>query len=137
MSTKSSIYYDDDSNFHLYQEGLDRWNVYLDVPLSGRGEVTVAIPLHVWKEMRQTTMYVERYLDMSPADLRAEAEEAVAKRLREYEKAPTESLKDLVALSGCFPFGDIANSADEQVEHYIEWYTPEAIKEKPPVQARG
>jgi len=125
MSTKSSIFYDKESEFHLYQEGLDCWNVYLDIPLTGGSEITVAIPLRIWKEMRHNTLYMERYFDMSVEDLRTEAEKAVAERLRRYEEA-SERAKPITALAGCLTFGDINLPATEQVENYIEAHTPVA-----------
>ena len=126
MSTKSSIFYDKESEFHLYQEGLDDWNVYLDVPLGGRlRSVTVPIPLRIWKQMRQTTHHMEPYLAMPAENLRAEAEKAVAERLRRYEEA-SERAKPITALAGCLTFGDINLPATEQVENYIEAHTPVA-----------
>ena len=121
MSTKSSIFYDEETDFHLYSDGFDSWNVHLDVPLGGGSEVTIVMPLRIWKEMRKTTMYMEKYLDMSPADLRTEAEEAVAKRLCEYKESDKSWAYKMM---GCVTFGDIDLPAAEQVKHYIEWYTP-------------
>ena len=123
MSTKSSIYYDGESDFHLYQDGFDMWHVHLDVPLGGGSEVTVAIPLGVWKEMRQTTLSMERYLDMSPSELRQEAEKSVDERLAEWE-ARGRDPKDILALRGVMAYGVIESPRDEQIENYIRWYTP-------------
>ena len=123
MSTKSSIYYDGDSDFHLYQEGFDSWNVRLDVPLGGGSEVTVVIPLRIWKEMRQTTMYMERYLDMSSENLRAEAEKSVDKRLAEWKDRGSDP-KSILNFSGVVVYGAIESPRDEQIENYIRWYTP-------------
>ncbi len=95
----------------------------MDIPLTGGSEVTVAIPLRIWKEMRQNTLYMERYFDMSVEDLRTEAEKAVAERLRRYEEA-SERAKPITALAGCLAFGDIDLSRAAQVHNYIKWHTP-------------
>jgi hypothetical protein len=56
MSTKATIYLDND--FHLYKEGWDDDNVYLELESSSQfvEKLAVKIPVAVWNEMRKRSV---------------------------------------------------------------------------------
>src|SRR5690349_2828875 len=85
MSTKSTLWYD--GEYHLYQEGFDHEHVYLDIQSSHFAELTLKLPLPVWKELRKHTIQPdEEYLDLSDEQLRAEAVTAVDKHRKWLEE---------------------------------------------------
>jgi hypothetical protein len=122
MSTKRTLYFDD--VFHLYADGFDSDNVYLEVQLAGGpiGELVVKIPLIAWKEMRQHTIQPEeRYLDLSDAELIVEAERAVDEHREWLAAAPNSPLK---SMAGLFLFGPPELSRAEMIERFIGNYRP-------------
>ena len=124
MSTKSSLYFDD--NFHLYKDGFDRDHVYLAFRRSVGPveELIIKIPLVVWKEMRkQTIQPEERYLALTDAELRAEAERAVDDHRTRLASEPDSPIKGML---GILLFGPPESSREEMIERFIANYRPRA-----------
>lgn len=125
MSTKGTIFLVGD--WHLYEEVFEQWNIYIDLPKDALtaidgNDVTICIPIAVWKALRAHTTYTEKYIDMPPEALRAEAEAWATQRLERWRNAETDSLKAIVAMGGCF-IATITDPFEKQVQDYISYYT--------------
>jgi hypothetical protein len=61
MSTKHTIYLDDD--FHLYFDVIDQENVYLALDRESGyiAQLVVKIPMETWNEMRRSPRFEEVY----------------------------------------------------------------------------
>lgn len=130
MSTRSTIWYDPDSNWHLYWDGFDRDHVYLQFPMPGSPLVgthdngadlapALRIPLHIFKGIVFEGVALERlkFVGMSEERLRAEAEAAVDEH-RAYLEAHKDSR--IFQLMGVLTFGPPESTREEMIESYIE-----------------
>lgn len=121
MSTKATMYYNvEERRWHLYEEMMDEKNVYLSFPAGALDEATLAIPLHIWHEMRQKEHPIEKFLDMTLDDLTAYAEQRVTEH-REWLKEHNSPLGNLYGVGA---FGDSNSSHEEMVDYYIERHLP-------------
>ena len=120
MSTRNTLWYSDD--FHLYREGFDEDNVYLEIRSQYFEGLILKIPLAAWKQMRKETIEpAESYLDLTDEELRAEAERRVAEHrehLTSLENSPLRSL------SGSLLFGLPESSPADMVESFLAHYRP-------------
>lgn len=128
MSTKGTVALI--GNWHLYEEVFEQWNIYIDLPKDALtaidgNDVTIRIPIAVWKELRQHTTHSERRIDQNLSRLREEAQHWVRDRLIDYERASTEAEQSVVALRGCL-IADINDPMEKQIEDYIAHFTPPA-----------
>ena len=120
MSTRSSLYYDD--NFHLYTDGFDTDNVYLEVSDGGNhwDSVTViTIPLPIWAQMRKHTLEPhESYLGLSYEEMLGIAKTKVAAH-REW----LETHKDtpLVRFAGVLLYGPPEDTEDTMVANWMQY----------------
>ena len=121
MSTKSTLWHNE--VFHLYREGLDDENVYLEISSPHFEELVLKIPLDAWKEMRKHTIEpAERYLDLTDEQLLQEAERAVDKHrawLDEHRESP------IAGLAGFLLFGSPESTREEMIRGFLESYRPE------------
>jgi hypothetical protein len=120
MSTKRTLWHNDD--LHLYAEGFDNENVYLEIRTAYTEQFVIRIPLTAWKEMRRYTIEpAERYLDMSDDELTVEAQRQVQEhraRLGEFKSAAMRSL------AGFLVFGAPDSTPDEMVTQFLRHYRP-------------
>ena len=131
MSTKSTFWHNDD--FHLYREGFDDANIYLDIQVPYFEQLTLKIPLEAWKEMRKYTLEPnERYLDLSDEELRQEAE----LRVREHRQSLDETRAKggnnlgLRLMGGFLVYGDPEAAEAEMIDHFIRFYRPSLAKQE-------
>lgn len=120
MSTRITLWYSDE--YHLYQDGFDEQNVYLDIKSTQFDSLILKIPLAAWKEMRQHTIEPnERYLSLSDEELRAEAEREVDDH-REY----LDSLGDsrFKSMAGMLIYGPAEGSREDMIERFLTYYRP-------------
>jgi hypothetical protein len=130
VSTRTTLWHNED--FHLYQEGFDEENVYLEIRSRYFESLIFKLPLMAWKEMRQHTIQpMERYLDFSDEELRAEAEREVDEHRRELAGQPDSPFKGFL---GSFTFGPKDSSREEMIEHFLNRYWPESRREARDVQ---
>ena len=120
MSTKSSLYYDSTHRLHLYTEGFDTDNVYLEVDTEGTQwsqNIVITIPLTVWAQMRTHTMQPqERYLSLTYSEMLGRAREAVRvhrEQLEMYKDSP------LARFFGALTFGPPEDTENTMVENYM------------------
>jgi hypothetical protein len=124
------MWYSDE--FHLYRDGFDTDNVYLQIRSPHFEELVLKIPLTAWKEMRQHTIEPnERYLDFSEAELRAEAEREVDEHRSHLEEVRAKDGKHagLGMMFGSFVFGPPDGSREEMIQHFIDCYSREQVSE--------
>jgi hypothetical protein len=125
MSTKSTLWHND--VFHLYSEGFDIENVYLEIAGDAVGQLVVKIPLAAWKEMRQQTIQpAEQYLDLSDEELLLEASRQVDEhraRLEELRQTDPQH-SPLRGLLGSFLFGLPNSSREEMIANFLNHYRP-------------
>ena len=120
MSTRSTLWHNDD--FHLYREGFDEDNVYLEIRSPYLEELIVKIPLAAWKEMRkQSIQPAESYLDLTEAELRAEAERQVDEHRARLASLPESPIRKL---SGILLFGPPEAGREEMIQSFLEHYRP-------------
>ena len=123
MSTRSTLWYSDD--LHLYTDGFDRENVYLEVDVGSPylENLIVKIPLVAWKEMRKHTIQPsERYLDLTDDELHEEAERAV-----DEHRAWLDERKDagsFLRSAGLLLFGSPESTRDEMIGRFVHHYRP-------------
>jgi hypothetical protein len=114
-------------DWRLYEEGLNRWNIYLDFPkeaLEGtESGLRLTIPGDVWEILRRGRLSSARYYRMSPEQLRKLAEVWVDYRLNRYANAEDDSERTEVYLHGCL-VANLEDPRDKQVEDFIQAYTP-------------
>ena len=123
MSTRSTLWYSDE--YHLYQEGLDDNNVYLEVRSPQFESLILRIHLTSLKEMRQHTIQPnERYLDFSADELRAEGEREVDEHRARLDEIRADGRKNtgLRMMFGSFAFGSPDSSREEMIQNFIETY---------------
>ena len=118
MSTRSTLWHSDD--LHLYREGMDDENVYLEMRSRFFEELVIKIPLTAWKEMRkQTIQPAERYLDLTNEELLREAASEV-----DRHRLWLEERKDsrFASGAGILVYGPPDSSRQEMIEHYFSFY---------------
>lgn len=124
MSTKSTIAHG--PNFHLYREGFDESNVYLEVEgtqfEAGYNRVMVPIPVHIWEVIRQYAGIDLRYADKTDEELRQSVEKEVDERLKDYGEA-SEKARGLISLSGFLAFGAADQPREQQVAQGMAYFT--------------
>lgn len=129
MSTKMTLWHNDD--FHLYAEGLDDENVYLDIRTPYTEQFVLKIPLSAWKEMRRHTIEpAERYSDMSDDELLMEAERAVDEhraRLHEIRQQGGRNI-ELRLMLGSFIFGPPESTPEEMIKSFLSVYRPALVE---------
>ncbi len=123
MSTRITLWHNED--FHLYEEGFDNENVYLEIKTAPFIEqLVVKIPLPVWKEMRKHTIEpCESYLDLSDEELTQEAARSVDEHrawLDAHRSSPVSGL------SGVLLFGPPESSREKMVEKVRQLLPAEA-----------
>ena len=128
MSTKSSLYYDSTHGFHLYTDGFDTDNVYLEVNTDGTQwsqNIVITIPLTVWAQMRTHTMQPqERYLSLTYSEMLEHARKAVRahrERLEKHKDSP------LARFFGVLTFGPPGDTDDTMVENYMRAHWKGAV----------
>jgi hypothetical protein len=128
MSTRGTLWHNDE--FHLYQEGFDNENVYLEIEGDPRLEsLVIKIPLLAWKEMRRHTLEPEEgYSDMSADEFATEAARAVDEHRLRLER---ESKSQFGRMAGMALFGSPDSSRDEMIRCFLRFYRPAAM----PVEA--
>ena len=113
--------------WRLYEDGLDRWNIYLDFPkeaLEGtESGIRLTIPGDVWEILRRGAPSSAMYYRMSPEQLRKLAEVWVDYRLNRYANAKDDSEKAEVYMHGCL-VANLEDSHDKQVADFVRAYTP-------------
>ena len=124
MSTKSSLYYDSTYRFHLYTEGFDTDNVYLEVDTDGT-RCVIQIPLTVWAQMRTYTMQPqEEYLSLTYGEMLGRAREAVRVHREQLEKHKD---SPLARFFGVLTFGPPEDTDDTMVENYMRAHWKGAV----------
>ena len=124
MSTRLTLWYNDD--FHLYQEGFDEQNVYLEVKTSHLEEFVLRIPLAAWKEMRKQTIEpAERYSDLTDEEMLAEAERAVDEHRKRLEGLPDTKVKSFV---GGLVFGKPGSTRSEMIKSFLHFHRRQMAK---------
>ena len=125
MSTRSSIAYGD--NFHLYQEGFDDENIYLELEKTEfeacSQRVMVAIPIEVWEYIRSYSFADYSLIDMSDEEILASAEEEVERRITRYENAPTPAEAKSVLALEFIGFEEINLPRQLQIDSRVEELT--------------
>ena len=120
MSTRITLWYSED--LHLYQDGFDDENVYLEIRSQYFDALVVKIPLSAWKEMRQHTIQpAERFMDMTDEELLLEAEREVDEHRARLAAQPDSKLNGLF---GIFTFGSAESTRDEMVRNFLRAYRP-------------
>lgn len=113
--------------WRLYEEGLDRWNIYLDFPkeaLEGtESGFRLTIPGDVWELLRRGAHSSALYYRMDPHQLRKLAEAWVDYRLSRYANAEDDAEKTEVYLHGCL-VANLEDPRDKQVADFVRAYTP-------------
>lgn len=125
MSTKQTLWYSDE--FHLYSEGLDDENIYLEVNSPAFEKLVLKIPLMAWKEMRkQTIQPAEQYLNMSDDELIEEALRKVDDHRAELAKIQETGPEHagLSIMFGSFVFGPPESSRDEMIVRFLQTHRP-------------
>ena len=124
MSTKCSLAYGD--SFHLYEECFDEDNVYLKlegVEFEATAErVTVTIPIAIWETIREYTILDLSYADKSDEEIQAMVEEAVDRRIEEYNNCDDERQRNITAIIGAIPYGLASSSVNEQIEKGLQYF---------------
>jgi hypothetical protein len=112
--------------FHLYRDGFDTDNVYLQIQSPHFEELVLKIPLTAWKGMRQQTIQPnEQYLDFTEEKLRAEAEREVDAHRAGLDEIRREGGKHagLRMMLGSFVFGSPDASREEMIQHFVDCYS--------------
>jgi hypothetical protein len=128
MSTRSSLWYSDD--LHLYREAFDENNVYPAIHTGSaylQEELILRFRLAAWKQMRQYTIEPnESYLDLSDADLHAEAERRVDAHRAHLDEVRNSdgSHTGLRLMIGSGLFWSAGSSREEMINSFIEFYRP-------------
>ena len=118
VSARRTLWYSDE--FHLFKDGFDDENIYLEVRDARFRELILRIPLIAWKEMRKHTIEPEeRYLDLSDSEMREEAEHRVDEHRAALASEPDSRFKGLF---GSFLFGPSESSREEMIEHFLSCY---------------
>ena len=120
MSTRSSLGYAEarDGTYHLYSEAGDCWHVYLEVA-TDTCEILFRIRLDTWHELRKEH-WNEKYLDMSPEELRTEAEAWVKERVEKWEASRRSNIEGLAGSAIC----SVTEPPEKQIEAWIQRHTP-------------
>ena len=127
MSTKSSMYYSGEHGIHLYTDGFNRDNVYLDVYTTGNHftqKITVSIPVEVWAEMRTHAGPGEEYLGKTYEEMLEMGKSAVRAhrgRLEEYKGKP------LAGFAGVLVYGKATGTEAEMLENWMEFHWRGAV----------
>jgi len=125
MSTRITLWYGED--LHLYQDGFDDENVYLEVRSQYFDQLVVKIPLSAWKAMRQHTIQpAARYINVTDEELLREAEQEVDAHRARLAQEPDSKFKGFL---GSFTFGNPESTREEMIRRFLQGYRS-ALAEK-------
>lgn len=134
MSTRSTLVSGEDA--HLFQDLLVEDDaVYLTLRGEGiwykasPGEVTIKIPAHVWGAIRGHEIRLD-LVDLSDDDLLFMVDTEVSKRIEEYERAESKSVRALLDFYGSMVFGAASEPRPDQIRQGLEYYTKERTRQR-------
>jgi len=119
MSTKSTIVHGKD--FHLYTDGYDRDNIFLNLPssaveLEDIDEVSIKIPLAVWEYIRQQTCVDFTWVGKTDEQILQYVTDEVDNRLS------IEIKNAIQRFSGMLVYGLTDDPRDSQIRKGVAYY---------------
>ena len=126
MSTRQTLWFSDE--YHLFIDGFDNENVYLEIKDSNFQELVLKIPLVAWKQMRKHTIQPdERYLELTDEELRTEAKRALDEHIADLAKEPDSPWKGFF---GSFVFGPPDTDREDMIENFLRHYGRGRVKDQ-------
>ena len=142
MSTKSTLFYDCKTDWHLYEECFENDAVYAEgshkkqhyiirIPLLVWEKIRVdkvppsilfMIPRKMWTQFRRFTNGVMNAFLMPREEWREECKKRIVERKSRYKAAKTEGKRNLASLFGCLTYGDVKDSVEKQLASAMREY---------------